>query len=134
MSHLLSVLRSIENLSKPYKEEILPIKKEKSDAELVDELLKELDFDNDDDDDNNDKKQTKKTNTSPSKADVLVDPASLPNKLVAISQPSKQTNDYVFNVDLEKELNLALAMDEERFLQEIEEEEQVSKTLIILAY
>lgn len=46
-------------------------------------------------------------------------------KLVQVSQPTKEFKEYGFNGDLEKDLNIALALDEDKFLQELEEENKV---------
>ncbi len=115
------VLRSIDNINSRNVTEEPQKEKKPSNHELVDELLKELD---EVDDDKPKSKSTKKqSQTSESTSEIS-------NRLIEVSQQTKEFKEYGFNKDLEKDFNIATALDEDKFLQELEEENQVKIPLV----
>ena len=113
---------SIENLNTKFDpEDDRQKKKEKTKVELVDELLKELD----DNDDIIPEKKPQKATTQPETTEL-----TLADKLLTKQTPS---NAYALNTDYSKEPNLNSSLDEEKFLQELEEEQQVSITYLFLS-
>lgn len=101
-------------MNMPYEPEVKI--KGKSEQDLIDELLKELDASDEDN------KNNKSGSRSPTKDNSSPNPSSLALKL---TKPI-QNNISVFNGGIDKGLNMASALDEDLFLQEIEEEEQVA--------